>query len=64
MQPQRLAYGRKVPGKARVRGDSPKNDVVPALLSPGEIVVPRSKAKDPKKAAAFAEAVARRSRSK
>lgn len=57
-----MAYGKRVPGKARVRGDSPKNDTVPALLSPGEIVVPRSKAKDPKKAAAFAAAVARRGR--
>lgn len=62
--PLPMAHGRKVPGRARVKGDSPKNDVVPALLSPGEIVVPRSKAKDPKKAAAFAEAVARRSRRK
>lgn len=62
--PARLAYGRKVPGKARVKGDDPKNDVVPALLSPGEIVIPRTKARDPKKAAAFAAAVARRSRRK
>lgn len=34
--------GGKVPGKAEVKGDSSKNDVVPAVLSPGEIVIPRS----------------------
>jgi hypothetical protein len=31
-----------VPGAARVRGDSELNDIVPALLSPGELVIPRS----------------------
>ncbi|MES1989093.1 MAG: hypothetical protein V4440_13895, partial [Pseudomonadota bacterium] len=34
--------GGKVPGVAPVRGDSPKNDIVPAKLSPGEVVLPRS----------------------
>lgn len=34
--------GGKVPGKSKVKGDSPKNDIVPARLSPGEIVLPRS----------------------
>lgn len=34
--------GGKVPGQAKVPGDSPVNDVVRANLSPGEIVVPRS----------------------
>lgn len=34
--------GGHVPGQAEVRGDSPKNDIVPAMLSPGEIVIPRS----------------------
>lgn len=37
-----FAQGGIVPGTARVGGDSPANDIVPALLSPGEIVVPRS----------------------
>ena len=32
-----------VPGKAKMEGDSIKNDIVPAMLSPGELVVPRSK---------------------
>ncbi|MFN6139460.1 MAG: hypothetical protein ACK480_13310, partial [Planctomycetota bacterium] len=41
-------------------GDHPENDIVPAMLSPGEIVIPRSKAKDPKAAAKFAEAIAKR----
>lgn len=34
--------GGKVPGQAQVEGDSLKNDKVPAVLSPGEIVIPRS----------------------
>jgi hypothetical protein len=34
--------GGHIPGKAPMRGDSPKNDIVPARLSPGEIVLPRS----------------------
>lgn len=59
-----MAHGSKVPGKPEVKGDSYKNDKVPAMLSPGEIVVPRSHAADPKKAAAFAAAVAMRSRNK
>lgn len=37
-----LKSGGKVPGKAQVKGDSFKNDNVPALLSPGEVVIPRS----------------------
>ena len=37
-----FAQGGVVGGKAKVKGDSPLNDTVPALLSPGEIVVPRS----------------------
>lgn len=32
----------RVPGKASVPGDSLKNDKVPAMLSAGEIVIPRS----------------------
>jgi len=34
--------GGTVPGKAPIAGDSEKNDIVPALLSPGEVVVPRT----------------------
>jgi hypothetical protein len=36
------ADGFFVPGNPRVAGDSLRNDVVPALLSPGELVIPRS----------------------
>jgi hypothetical protein len=39
--------GGPVDGKAKVKGDSPKNDTVKAMLSPGEIVLPRSVAQDP-----------------
>lgn len=34
--------GGPIDGKAPVPGDSPKNDIVPAMLSPGELVIPRS----------------------
>jgi hypothetical protein len=36
------AHGGIIPGKAPVPGDHPVNDKVPAVLSPGEIVIPRS----------------------
>ncbi len=51
-----LLNGGNVPGKANVKGDSPKNDTQPTLLSPGEEVLPRSitMAKDaPEKAKEF-----------
>lgn len=51
--------GGNVPGKASVAGNSIKNDKVPAMLSPGEIVIPRSITEGKhaaKKAAAFVEA--------
>jgi hypothetical protein len=38
--------GALVPGHAEVDGDSEKNDTVPAMLSPGELVIPRSVPKD------------------
>jgi hypothetical protein len=37
-----FAHGGEVPGQAQVPGDSLANDTVPALVSPGEIVLPRS----------------------
>ena len=64
-------YGMKsgglVPGQAVVQGDSLKNDSVPAMLSPKEIVLPRSITMDknaPEKAKAFVEAILARSKSK
>lgn len=53
---QLASQGKLVPGDAKVKGDNLKNDVVPAMLSPGEIVIPRSitSSKDPiNNAAAF-----------
>jgi hypothetical protein len=45
-----------VPGKAKVKGDSEKNDTVHALLSPGEMVIPRSVVKKgPEAIKSFAE---------
>lgn len=52
---QMLAGG-NVQGQAQVQGDSADNDTVPTMLSPGEIVIPRSIAQAPdaeKKAAEF-----------
>lgn len=48
--------GGSVPGQAPVQGDSETNDVVPALLSPGEVVLPRTVLQGPdmeKKVLAF-----------
>lgn len=53
-----MSDGGQVPGRPRVFGDDSRNDTVPAMLSPGEIVVPISKADDPSEAARFARAVA------
>lgn len=53
------AHGGLIPGYAK-GGDSKANDTVPAMLSPGEVVLPRSvtKAGDaPDKAKAFVEAI-------
>ena len=60
---QNYAIGGPIPGAAPVAGDSPRNDTVHAMLSPGEIVLPRSvaQAEDaPGKARAFVEAVRRK----
>ncbi len=57
---QLAAKGKMVPGKPKVTGDNLKNDVVPAMLSPGEIVIPRSIAQHPdapSRAAAFVQAI-------
>jgi hypothetical protein len=43
-----FARGGVVPGQSTVRGDSIKNDNVIAMLSPGEVVIPRSKMDDPR----------------
>lgn len=42
-----LKSGGQVGGQAEVEGNSEKNDTVPALLSPGEIVLPRSVTQSP-----------------
>lgn len=52
--------GGKINGKASVKGDSLKNDTVPAMLSPGEVVIPRHvmESEDPvSNAAKFVQAV-------
>ena len=37
-----ISVGKKVPGKANVKGDSYSNDTVPAKLEEGGIVLPKS----------------------
>jgi hypothetical protein len=49
----------KVPGKAKVAGDSKENDTVHVRVRPGSIVIPRSQ-QTPKKAAAFLASVVKR----
>jgi len=51
------AEGGVIPGHATVKGDSYANDKVPAILSPGEVVLPRSISKDGDKAKEFVEAL-------
>lgn len=41
-----MKLGGHISGHAPVEGDSPENDTVPAMLSPGELVIPRSVPKD------------------
>lgn len=56
----KLKQGGHVPGQAKVKGDSYKNDTVNAKLSPGEVVIPRSviNSKDPVRSSAeFVRAV-------
>lgn len=55
-----MKSGGAVAGRATVAGDDSKNDTVPTMLSPGEIVIPRSitqSADAGKKAASFVEQV-------
>lgn len=42
----KFSDGGDVPGQASVQGDSKSNDTVPAMLSPGEHVIPRSKVEE------------------
>lgn len=39
--------GAVIPGRAPVKGDSKKNDIVPTMLSPDELVIPRSVSMSP-----------------
>ncbi len=47
------AGGGYIPGDPLVEGDSELNDSVPVMVSPGEVVLPRSVANDPNAAADF-----------
>lgn len=43
----------KVPGKAKVKGDSPRNDTVPTMTEGGSVVIPRTKVGSENKVAEF-----------
>ena len=49
--------GGVIPGEAKKEGDHPDNDTETYQLSPGEIVIPRSAAKDKKSAMEFLDAI-------
>lgn len=51
-----VSSAKTVPGKAKVSGDSLKNDTFKTKLPEGSIVIPRTKAKDEKSAIAFVQA--------
>lgn len=51
-----MKIGGMVPGQPEVAGDSVSNDTVPAMLSPGELVIPRSVPKTGPSMEAFAKA--------
>lgn len=52
-----LSEGGKIQGKAKVDADSEVNDNVPALLSPGEVVIPRSAMKSAEDAHDFLDRI-------
>lgn len=61
------ALGKMIPGKAKAKGDNLKNDTVPAMLSPKEIILPRSVTLHPdapEKAKQFVAAVLAKKRMK
>lgn len=49
--------GKKIPGKAKVKGDNEKNDTVKAKLAPGGVVIPRTKADNDEDAREFLHAI-------
>jgi hypothetical protein len=53
-----MAEGGEVPGTPEVPGDSRRNDKVHAMLSPGEVVIPRSVAPHPEAVKRFVQSLA------
>lgn len=47
----------KFPGKAKIKGDNEENDTVPKMLSPGGVVIPRTKADNDNDAREFLLAI-------
>lgn len=50
-----FAHGGQVPGVAPFPGDDPRNDVVPAMLSPGEVVLSREQLDDAQRQSNYAD---------
>ncbi len=64
---QYAAQGKVIPGRAKVSGNSYSNDTVPAMLSPGEVIIPRNvmQSKNPSEGARkFVEAVMAKQKNK
>jgi hypothetical protein len=59
-----MSSGGVVPGHAAYGGDSYGNDTVPTMLSPGEIVIPRTSASDPGRAKEFIDHLLKEKESK
>lgn len=53
--PVNFTDGGHVPGTPKYPGNNYANDVVPAMVSPGEIVIPNTHSHDPEKAKQFVE---------
>lgn len=65
-EPKVASKGGEIKGRTKFNGDTRSNDTVPAMLSPGEIVLPRSvaQAEDaPEKSKKFVEAIKGRKKS-
>jgi hypothetical protein len=53
----KFSQGGRVPGVAPYQGNDPQNDIVPTMLSPGEVVVPRSAVRSEKALKMFIEKI-------
>lgn len=57
---QHFSQGGEVDGMAKIGGDSSTNDTVPAMLSPGEVVIPRTAMQNSESAHDFLDKIIRK----